>query len=70
MVLDGLVGVLVALTMRDVHEEATGERLADVLVVRLVLKCGRDEVTASGEVRTRLDEVEEERTGRASPSTA
>lgn len=44
VVLDGGVAVLVALAMRDVHEEATSERATDVVIVRLVLEGSGDEV--------------------------
>lgn len=47
MVLDGRVRVLLAFLVRDLHEEAADEGLADVLVVRLVLESCRNEVPAS-----------------------
>jgi hypothetical protein len=45
VVLDSVVRVLVALLVRDVHEESTRKSLADVLVVGLVLERRRNEVT-------------------------
>lgn len=44
VVLDGRVIVLVPLTVRDVHEEATRERFTNVVIVRFVFKRSRHEV--------------------------
>lgn len=45
-ILDRHVRVLLAFSVRDVHEKTARERLLDVLVVRLVLERGRHEIAA------------------------
>lgn len=44
VVLHGLVSSLLALPMRDLHEEPDRQRFSDVDPVVLVLECGRYEV--------------------------
>lgn len=44
VVLDRDIAVLVALAVSDVHEETAGESATDVVVVGLVLECGRDQI--------------------------
>jgi len=44
-ILDREVSILLSFSVSDVHEESTGESLLNVLVVRLVLESGRNQIT-------------------------